>query len=315
MTDVLTLTPNPALDVATTTPRVEPLAKLRCAPPSMDAGGGGINVARVVTRLGGDAVAGFLVGGATGERLRALVEAEGIATRPVPLAGETRQSLNITDAGSGEQYRFVLPGPEIVPQEEEALLAQIAEVRPAWVVLSGSLPPGLSEGFPAAVARAADDAGARLVVDGPTVLMARCRAAFVVKPNLKALEGIAGRPLPTRADQIGHARRMIAGGVTRNVLLSLGEDGALLVSQDEATAFRTPVVPPASAVGAGDSMVGAMVHALSRGGSLVEAVGDGVAAGAAALLTAGTGLCHPEDVRRLRPEVGVEPVADDRPAA
>lgn len=312
MPEILTLTPNPALDVSTAAPRVEPTAKLRCVPPAVEAGGGGINVARVAARLGADVVAGFAAGGPTGGRLSGRVEAEDIDARVVPIAGETRQSLNVTDAATGEQYRFVLPGPTLTAAEEAALVDLVAAVDPAprWVVLSGSLHAEAGAGFVAAVAAAAASVGAGLVVDGPTALMGRCRGAFLVKPNLAALEGLAGRALPTAADRVGFARRSIGDGMSEHVLLSLGAEGALLVSRGEAWAFGAPQVPVASAVGAGDSMVGGLVVALARGHGLVEAVAQGVAAGAAAILTAGTELCRAEDVRRLRAQVAVSSLAE-----
>ena len=264
MPDILTLTPNPAVDVSTSTPRVVPTDKLRCAPPSVDAGGGGINVARVVSRLGGSAVAGFAAGGRNGARLRALVEAEGIASLAVEIAEETRESLSVTDEGTGAQYRFVLPGPALAPEEEAALarLPETVSPPPRWLVLSGSLPRGVSDGFVPAVAAAAARIGARLVVDGPADLLARCRGAFAIKPNLAALEALAGRPLPAPADRVAAARALIAEGRSAAVLLSLGADGALLVTGAEAWALSSPAVPLRSAVGAGDSMVAATVLGL-----------------------------------------------------
>lgn len=307
MPDILTLTPNPAVDLSTSTPRVVPTDKLRCTLPSVDAGGGGINVARVVSRLGGEAVAAFAVGGSNGAQLRALVEAEGIAVLPVEIAEETRQSLSVTEEATGAQYRFVLPGPSLTPGEEAALarLPDTLDPAPRWLVLSGSLPRGISESFVPEVAAAARRIGARLVVDGPAGLIGRCDGAFVVKPNLAALEALAGQALPSPADQVAAARALIAEGRSEAVLVSLGADGALLVTWDEAWALGSPAVPLRSAVGAGDSMVGALVLALSRGLSLPEAAAEGAAAGAATIMTPDTELCHPEDVRRLRAEVTI----------
>lgn len=307
MPDILTLTPNPALDLSTSTPRVVPTDKLRCAAPSVDAGGGGINVARVVSRLGGEAVAAFAAGGANGARLRALVEAEGIAALPVAIAEETRQSFSVTEESTGAQFRFVLPGPALAPEEEAALarLPETLDPAPRWLVLSGSLPRGVSEGFVPAVAAAAARIGARLVADGPAGLIGRCRGAFVVKPNLAALEDLAGRPLPSAAERVAAARALIAEGRSEAVLVSLGGDGALLVTAGEAWSLGSPAVPLRSAIGAGDSMVGAMVLALSRGLPLPDAAAEGAAAGAATIMTPDTDLCHPEDVRRLRAGVTV----------
>src|ERR1700690_1325792 len=110
MAKVVTLTPNPALDIATHVEQLVPSHKLRCGPVRRDPGGGGINVARVVHRLGGRAIAVYASGGGSGDELRTLLRAEGLDERAVPVAGHTRESFNITEDQSTRQYRFVLPG-------------------------------------------------------------------------------------------------------------------------------------------------------------------------------------------------------------
>ena len=126
MASIITLTMNPALDIATETDRVVPNHKLRCSEPRYDPGGGGINVARAVHALNGDALAIFPAGGSAGELICHLLTAEGVRYLAVPVAGFTRESFNIEDRSSGEQYRFILPGPDIDRTVQEDCLTQLS---------------------------------------------------------------------------------------------------------------------------------------------------------------------------------------------
>ena len=138
---------NPALDIATATETVVAGHKLRCGQPRYDPGGGGINVARAVHRLGGDALAVFPIGGLSGEMLCRLLHDEGVPHIPVPIAGFTRESLAVVERQSGKQYRFLLPGPLLSPHDQERCLHALAMHAggAAYLVASGSLPPGVSE--------------------------------------------------------------------------------------------------------------------------------------------------------------------------
>lgn len=296
------LTLNPALDVATTTEKVAPTRKLRCAVPKHDPGGGGVNVARVVHELGGEALAIFPAGGATGQRLIELVDGIGLPRRVVPIAGMTRVSFTVDEETSGLQYRFVMPGPELSPDEQERCLRALGDLQPAprFVVASGSLPPGVAPDFYVRVCAMAQEMGAKMILDtsGPA-LRRRCPGLYLMKPNLRELESLAGAPLPGPAEQLAAARRIVESGAAQVVVVSLGADGALWASADDSERLPGISVEARSAVGAGDSMVAAIVTALARGQDLRAAVRYGMAAGAAALLTPGTELCRREDVERL----------------
>src|SRR5579859_3925003 len=109
MLRIATITLNPAIDVSTSTPRVAPERKLRCSAGRRDPGGGGINVARVVRRLGGEATAVYPAGGFVGRLLQSLVDAEGVTSVAIPVQGETREDFTVYDEAADTQYRFVLP--------------------------------------------------------------------------------------------------------------------------------------------------------------------------------------------------------------
>lgn len=314
---VVTLTLNPALDVSTSTSRVEPDRKLRCAAGRRDPGGGGINVARVAHRLGARTLAIFPSGGLTGQMLERLVEAEGVGSLPVPVSGETREDVTVLDESSGAQYRFIMPGPHLHGVEWMACLKALAglEAKPDFVCASGSLPPGAPDDLYARVAEIVESWGVRFALDtsGPPLQAALSERVFLIKPNLRELRELTGAPLEDEASRIAACRSLIARGRTAAVALTLGHEGALLVTAQDA--WRAPALPvrPVSSVGAGDSFLGAMVWGLASKLTLREAFAFAMAGGSAALLAQGTQLAGARDVRRLLPQVTVERV-DDRAA-
>lgn len=304
MSRIVTLTLNPAMDLSTTAARVEPTRKLRCSLPHYDPGGGGINVARVVATLGGDALAVYPGGGPFGDLLERTLAGLGVPQRRVPIAGDTRESFTVDEGASGLQYRFVLPGPELSAVEQQACLDAIAALdpRPSWLVLSGSFPPGVAPTFFDQVVALAQRIGARLVLDcsGEALRHAGQRGGIhLLKPSLSELATLAGGKVEGVAAQEAALRELIGRGVAEVIVLSLGGEGAVLASKEGIERFAPLDVPVCSAVGAGDSMVGAMVLALSRGWSLPAAVRYGIAAGSATLMRPGTELCRAEDVERL----------------
>ena len=310
MTGILTLTLNPALDLFTQAQQVRPTHKIRCGEPMVHPGGGGINVARVLSRLGADALALYPAGGITGERITALLRAEGVPVQPVRIAGETRESVNVHEASTGLDWRFLLPGPPLAEAEWQACLQQAAATRAesGLVVASGSLPPGAPEDCYGRLARLLAVHGVRLVVDssGPALAQALEAGVYLAKPSLRELSELVDAPLDTRAQQLAACRTLVDSGQAQVVALSLGSEGALLVSAAGAWRADALQVPVASTIGAGDSFLAGLVLALSRHAPPEEALAQGIAASAAALLTSGTALCQADDVRRLLPQVRVQ---------
>lgn len=313
MSDIVTITINPAIDLSVNVERVEPTRKLRCSAPKRDPGGGGINVARAAHRLGGDAVAIYPTGGAIGKLLQRLVEREGIDSIVTPSHVETRENFTAYEESSGQQYRFVLPGSALHRAEWEACLEKLTSLstRPKFVVASGSVPPGVPDDFFAQVARAAKKLGAKVVIDssGPALGIALDEGVTLVKPNQNELSELVGAPLKTDADRIAACRQLVRDGRTEMVALSLGDDGAMLVTARQAWRAQPLRIEVVSAVGAGDSFLGGLVAALSKAKPLEEAFRMAVAAGSAAVMSTGTELCHEEDVRRLMPQVRISEIA------
>ncbi len=300
---IVTVTVNPCIDESADVDRVVPDRKLRCGPPRYEPGGGGINVARAVRRLGGDALAIYPAGGAAGDLLSALLDREGLAHRPLKIAGWTRENLNVREESTGHQYRFVLPGPELTLAEREALLAEVAALRPfpAYLVASGSLPPGVPADFLARLARLARERGARFVLDasGEAARRGLEEGVFLVKPSLREFQHLAGLADAEESHLVAECGRWIGSGRCEVVVLSLGAAGVLWVTADASERLPSPTVPVRSTVGAGDSMLAGIVLRLQQGAGLRDAVRFGVAAGAATVMNPGTELCRRPDVERL----------------
>ena len=273
---IVTLTLNPCIDESASVDHVVPDRKLRCGPPRYEPGGGGINVARAIRRLGGDALAIAPSGGAAGELLATLLRAEGVTHRPLPIAGWTRQNLNVFEESTGRQYRFVLPGPELSAAEWEACFAEVAALAPfpKFVVASGSLPPGVPDDFYARVARLTRERGGRFALDGSGAPAKRAleEGVFLVKPSLREFQHLTGLPDAEECHLVPEAKRWIEAGHCEVVVLSLGAAGILGVTAGSSERLPSPTVPVRSTVGAGDSMLAGIVLRLQQGRPLREAL-------------------------------------------
>jgi len=303
MKRIATLTVNPTIDKSTRIDLVAPNRKLRCARPVREPGGGGINVSRAIHRLGGTSDLLYLGGGPLGDMLEKLLDEDGLSQVRVPTQGWTRENLMIYEERGDQQFRFGMPGPEVLESEWRRCLEVLAGLDPTpdFVVASGSLPPGVPEDFYGRVGRTVQDMGARLIVDtsGAALHHAVDAGAFLLKPNIRELQDLVGEELGGEAEQKEAARRVIDKGRASVIVLSLGRAGALVITADGSEFVRTPSVPIRSKVGAGDSMVAGMVLGLARDMALMDAVRFGVAAGAAAVMTDGTELCRREDAERI----------------
>lgn len=304
---IVTLTVNPALDVSTTTETVMPEHKMRCGPSRIDPGGGGVNVSRVIERLGGHTTAIYTAGGATGQAYRQLLEAEGIIGRAIGVAGSTRENITVDETSTGKQFRFVLQGPELTEVEWQQCLhaTESAMHLGGYVVPSGSLAPGMPDDFYARVARTAHDAGVRCVVDasGEALAEAIAEGVYLVKPSGRELGELVGASVMTIDEKIEAARELVGHGRVEIVALTLGADGAALITADGITRLASPPITVRSTVGAGDSFLAAMVLRLAQGLDLAAAFRAGVAAGAATATTEATELCHRDDVERFEREL------------
>lgn len=298
---IVTLTLNPAIDVSSEAETVQHTHKVRTTNEAIEPGGGGINVARVLSKLGADVTAIFLGGGVTGRVLDDLLDRSGIDRRMIPIADDSRMSLTVVETSTGLEYRFVPEGPEVSAEEGEAVIEAVRQARCDYFVASGSLPRGLPDDFYVEVGRAARANGARFVLDtsGDALRAALDEGGvFLVKPSRREMESLAGHALD-REGLAREAQRLASGGKAEHVVVTLGSDGAILADR-EAAAFSPAInVEACSAVGAGDSFLAGMVYGFAEGRSAGQALRVGLAAGAAAVLSCGSDLGKPEDLKRL----------------
>ncbi|WP_323785662.1 hexose kinase [Thalassovita sp.] len=318
MRDILTITLNPAVDIATATDRVSAGPKLRCDAPRTDPGGGGVNVSRVVQILGGHSRALVALAGPRGKTLHNLLHDQGIAVLPFPAPGETRLSLAVTDKTTRDQFRFVLPGPEWGKKRLNQLLRLAVRTAPqnGFVVLSGSQPPGATDNFPALLAAGLAPRNVRLIIDvsGPT-LQSLCDGhgppVAALRMDRAQSERIAGHPLTAAKDSAIFARALLRRGVADLVVVGRGADGSVLASAEGCFHAAPPTVPVVSKIGAGDSFVGAFTLALARGLRPEEALRRGTAAASAAVMTEATDLCRRADADRLLDQCKLRQLAPD----
>lgn len=313
---VLTVTMNPALDNSFTVPRLTPHSKMRCSAHRVDPGGGGVNVARFLHLLGEDVLALLPVAGYVGKALLELLDREGVKTAAVPIGGETRESHHVTDLETGLQYRFVLPGPTLGAREQERCLEAVSAYAGAaeFVVLSGSLPPGVPAGFVATVSDEVARAGARLVLDTSGDALVAARGAFLLKPSVRELEEILDRRLESLSAQVRGAHELLDRVQATALLLSRGNEGVVVVTEGSAVRVPAHHVHAVSTVGAGDALVAGTVFGLRRGWDLPRAARFGVACSTAMIGTVGTSLFELGSLAELSDELSDELAAPARPA-
>lgn len=313
---IVTVTLNAALDVTYVVPRVELHAAHRVTSVAHVGGGKGVNVASVLAQQGRAVLATGLLGGAAGELLAADLDARRVPHRFSRMAGETRRSVAVVSEADGDATVFNEPGPEVTAQEWQGFLDDLrtllAEVRPAVVVASGSLPPGIPTDAYAAVVRLAHDAGARAVVDTSAAALAAALASGpdLVKPNHHELLEVTGE-----TDLVGGARRLLERGA-REVVVSAGAEGLVDVTTGGEVCQAALDAPLAgNPTGAGDAAVAALAAGLAEGRSVRESLPDAVAWSAAAVLHPLAGHVRADDVSRLLPRVRVARSAPADPTA
>jgi 6-phosphofructokinase 2 len=301
MKPIVTLTLNPSIDAASKAEIVRPTRKVRTFDERYDPGGGGINVARVINELGGRSLAVYLAGGLTGGVLDTMVKRSGVRHWTVPIAGLTRVSHVVHEISTGREFRFTPEGPEILEEEWRTCLEQLTMLDFDYLVASGSLPRGVPEDFYRNVAKVAAAKGAKFVLDtsGPALKATLGFGIHLAKPSRGELESLTGQDLKDPDALVSAAQDLVVSGTVEHLVVTMGHEGALLVSAEGVKRLHAPEVEVKSAVGAGDSFVGAMTLGLALGRPLDEAFALGVAAGTATVTTIGTELCQREVVEAL----------------
>jgi 6-phosphofructokinase 2 len=302
MASIVTITFSPCIDKSTSVPVLLSEKKLHCAAPKLEPGGGGINAARAIKKLGGDTLAVFPSGGYTGKFFNQLLQDEGIASLIIESKNETRENFVVFEETTGRQYRFGMPGTALSEEEWKKCLKAVEYIpRTAYIVASGSLPPGVPLNIYAQLAAIAKTKNAKFIVDtsGDALKHAVDEGVYLLKPNLNELSFLAGEKIIQPKEVKAAAKTIINKGKCEVIVVSMGAAGAMLVTSNISTLITTPQVIIKSTVGAGDSMVGGIAFYLSAGKNISEAVRYGVACGTAATMNPATELCHKADADKL----------------
>lgn len=303
---IVTLTVNPALDVYTSIDHLEPNKKLRCEQPQLDPGGGGVNVSRVIQRLGGETKAIFIRGGYTGIIFSELLEKENVDQDPIDIKNDLRQNFAVRDTSSGDLYRFGTPGLAMKAVDYQFILDKVTNINGVeFLVASGSLPPGAPENFYAQVANRVRKNRVKFVLDASGKALSEIlkEGAYLIKPSIDELEDLTGQKANNESEQRDLLLRLLNNYDIEIIVLSLGAEGALLATRNEVQHFPAPLVEQKSSIGAGDSMVAGITYSLSKGKSLTKSVLYGLACGSATVMTPGTKLLHKEDAEQLYDEL------------
>jgi len=302
MPRIVTITFSPCIDKSTSVSALLPEKKLACASPKLEPGGGGINVARAIKKLGGEVTAIYPAGGYTGKYFIELLNKEHVNSHYIETLNETRENFIVVDESTNAQYRFGMPGTILMEQEWKKILQDLADMNDVeYIVASGSLPTGVPVNIFAMVAEIATTKKAKLIIDTSREALkdAVDKSVFLIKPNLRELSSLVDKEYLNPDEISTAARQIIEKGKCQAVVVSMGAEGALLVTESIERKFGPPVVDKRSTVGAGDSMVAGIVYKLANGECLENAVAYGVACGTAATMNSGTELCKKEDVERL----------------
>lgn len=306
---IYTVTLNPALDKTAQIHHLTPGQVNRISALRTDPGGKGINVSKTIRALGGESTVVALLAGQCGRQVAAGCERLGLRCRFTFAPGETRTNLKIVDPDAGTTTDINEPGPEVSPKLLDGMLEELLERigKDDIVVMSGSLPVGAPPCLYRRWTERCREKGAKVILDaeGEPLLQAIPAGPWLVKPNRAELAALAGREMRTTGDILSAARAIQAKGA-RQVVVSLGEAGALFLLDGGAALARAPQVSAVSTVGAGDAMVAALALGEDRGLAMDETVRSAIAVSAASVTCDGTQAADPAMVRALLPQVSWE---------
>ena len=310
---IYTITLNPSVDQHITIPKLVKDDAIRALSSQQYPGGKGINVSRGLSLLGCGTKVFTVRGGCSGYILRDLLEKSEIGCAFVEVLGETRINVILTDLSDRSQTRVSLPGPEVGSTAMKAMMEKIAvaDPRPHFWVLGGSLPPSSPPGTYANIIGYLKSKGEKCVLDadGDALEEGVKAKPFMIKPNEFELERLTGRKLKDDNQVFQAAAQLCHDGV-EIVAVTLGARGALVATRKECYRLEAPIVEVKSKVGAGDSFIAGFLVATVSGKSIQEAFVDAVAAGTAAVIHEGTQLYAREDFEKIKPLVKVKVLKD-----
>lgn len=306
---ILTVTLNPTVDTCMEVPRLSSGGKNRAKPQSVQGGGGGINVARCLRRLGGSATAWHTSGREVGARLNRLLDAEGLDHRSTEIGSDTREAIIVAEHWTGHSYHIVPPGPVLTDDEEklcmDAIVAAAHDV--SYLIITGSVTHGLRDDFCAEIVRRTGTNGTKVILDIAAEQLPKAlqEDIFMVRLDRHEAAELIGQPIEDFGDARAANDYLLANGAIHNALTTVGALGAVYSDRVAHYEISAPISPhpPRSDVCAGDSLVASVTFQLSRGHTCLHACEFGVAAAAATVRLPGTEVFEFSTVETLRSEV------------
>ena len=298
---LLSLCPNPCLDVYYYTGVLKEDDTNRVENPLLSPGGKGVNAARVIARFCDESYLALPLGGCTGRCVKELLEKEGVSSVIVEITSETRVNTILEQKAKGKHILIAAKGAPLSQEEVEKLKETVCNCyEPEVLILGGSVPLGIRDTFYGEIVENFKGTKTKVIVDADGELLKKAaeKGPFAIKPNKYELERLVGHPLYS-IEEIVKAAESVRNMGVKVVIVSLGEFGALCVSDDGVFRVVPPRVEVKNTVGAGDSLVGGFAYALYSGKGIPEALQFGVACGTATVTEEGTKLCSPEKVASL----------------
>ncbi len=305
---ILTVTANAAIDKRYVVERFGVGQVNRVKSCTANAGGKGINVARVASIVGERMTATGFLGGHAGKFIHERIEARGIKSDFVWCEGESRTCINIWDEVNEEQTEFLEPGFTVTPGDCDRLVEKFTSILPEAkvVTISGSAPKGADSGLYKRLIRAAEDADVPVLLDSSGQLLEDCllERPNLIKPNIDEIRQLTHRPMDSREAILRAARDLHDDGI-QTVVISLGSKGSLVSSQEGVFDVKVPKLETVNTVGCGDSMIAGFAVGISRGLPMEETIRLASAVSAANALRQETGFVDMEDVNRLLPQIRI----------
>lgn len=300
---ITTLTLNPALDKNAKVDGIIAGSKLRCHSIMYQPGGGGINVSRILQRLGLDSHCVFPSGGDTGAYLSKLLKKEKVSINTIPIKNWIRENLAVVDTKTNLQYRFGMPGNELTKRELTSIRESISQnlLNNDFLILSGSLAINLPPDFYLKLIQEFSCKQPKIVVDTSGVYLKKAleHPVYLIKPNQRELAQLAGKDFLTNIEQEDFAKMLVKKGQAKYVVVSLGAKGAFLACKEGLFYQSTPSVPVKSTIGAGDSMVGGLIYGIHKQYSPKEILRMGIACGVATTMSEGTQLATHKNIHKV----------------
>ncbi|MEV6426393.1 PfkB family carbohydrate kinase [Nocardia sp. NPDC051463] len=312
---ILTVTLNPTVDISLEVPRLISGGKNRARLCSVQGGGGGINVARCINRLGGSVTAVHTSGGEVGRRLDHLLDEEGMDHRRIEIGSDTREAIIVAEEWTGHSYHIVPPGPELTEIEEIRCVEEIvvAAQHCSYAVITGGATPGLRDDFCAEVAHHIRPYGTPIILDITGMQLRKIleEPVFLIRLDRREAADLIGRPIDAFNDARTANDCLLDLGATEYAVTTVGGLGAVCSDQNTHYEISAPPLPrpPRSDACAGDSLVAAVTYQLVQGSSCVHACEYGVAAAAATVMLPGSAVFERATVDALLPEVRTSPTS------